>query len=71
MAVGIHWLLPTQFGNDYRKDPRMMHTTGSGVRARERGHERGREQDQEWGLEEGGGARDERVGDDVHVHEVA
>ena len=26
ITVGFHWLLPKPFGNDYRQEPKMMHT---------------------------------------------
>lgn len=26
ITVGLHWLLPKPFGNDYRQEPKMMHT---------------------------------------------
>ena len=26
MTVGMHWLLPKPFGNDYRQEPHLTHT---------------------------------------------
>lgn len=31
ITVGLHWLLPKPFGNDYRQEPWMMHATDSMV----------------------------------------
>ena len=29
VTVGLHWLLPKPFGNDYRQEPWMQHATDS------------------------------------------